>query len=144
VGTNAVAYPMVDFYSSLAAGLGFGATYTIMLYGTILSYSSGPGALWSDTCSRSTFVVSAWTALVFCALHVVLMIIAYDAYRRSSVPRVLLVAGIHLIASLLTLLNERQDGCQWALPLDCVILFLSVCILLFIIRKPDYRSKRRM
>src|SRR4051794_33540531 len=63
---------MTDLYSSIgmrvaisflsfhaAAGLGFGVIHCVLLYGTILASSLGPGTFYADHCPQmSTFVVS--------------------------------------------------------------------------------------
>jgi len=41
VGTNAISFPLTDFYSAVAAGLGYGSLHTIMIYGTIVFNSLG-------------------------------------------------------------------------------------------------------
>jgi hypothetical protein len=54
--TNGVLYPLSDFTSSLAGGLAFGVTQTVMLYGATLGAALGPGTVFSSTCPQlSTF-----------------------------------------------------------------------------------------
>jgi len=144
IGTNSVSYPLIDFYSALAAGVGFGGAYVVMVYGSILAFSSGPGTLFANSCPNfSTFVVSSWLSLAFSVLHMFLMIIAFDAYRRRSVPRTLGVICPHITASLLTLLNERSGGCVLSIPLIYLVVAAVGIYLFWVIRQTDYRSKRK-
>jgi hypothetical protein len=54
--TNGVLYPLSDFTSSLAGGLAFGVTQTVMLYGSTLGAALGPGTVFPSTCPQlSTF-----------------------------------------------------------------------------------------
>lgn len=59
VSTNAVAFPLIDFYSALSAGMGFGVMSTTLLYGTVLSHSSGPGTVFAETCTHFSMYIIA-------------------------------------------------------------------------------------
>jgi len=48
----------------------------------------GPGTFYADACPDfSVFVLSAWLSFCFNILHIQLMLLAFDAYRRKSWPR---------------------------------------------------------
>jgi hypothetical protein len=55
-----------DLSAAIAAGLGFGAMHTIMMYGAMLYDSSGEAAYYIDTCPAiSMFIV---TGAVWCGV----------------------------------------------------------------------------
>eukprot|EP00808_Paulinella_micropora_P023540 g54882.t1 len=144
VSTNAVAFPIVDFYCGLAGGLGFGVANSVMIYGTVISYADGPGVYYADTCSIfNAFVLSAWLGLAFCLLHIGLMIIALDAIRRRSPHKFLAVLAIHLLAAELTSLNLSKNGCLYSIPLIFGIVFATGAWTWHVISRNDYHSKQR-
>ncbi len=145
MGTNAASFPMSDVSCSAAAGLGFGITQTMMEYASTLRYSSGPGTLFNPKCSElSVFVSSAWLACLFNLLNVFWMMIAFDAYRRASVPRTAIVVGLHLLASFATLLAQIKGACVGALIAVVVITGISGAICWVIMHQPGYRSRRAL
>jgi hypothetical protein len=100
VSINAIVFPLVDLWSSIAAGVGFGASQSFMFYAPVVARALGPGALFSPHCSAfSTTILAAWNALLFNAMHVLLMIIAFDAYRSMSPPRISAVVVLHAAAA---------------------------------------------
>lgn len=100
VSINAIVFPLVDLWSSIAAGVGFGASQSFMFYAPVVARALGPGALFSPHCSAfSTTILAAWNALLFNAMHVLLMIIAFDAYRTMSPPRISALIVLHAAAA---------------------------------------------
>lgn len=143
VSTNAIAFPLKDSTSSIAAGLGFGLTFTGLLYGSFLANATGPGTLFSEHCPHmSAFVLSAWIALAFNVLHVALMVLAFHSYRQKSRPMVFLVFVLHLIASLMTLVNRNDGGCRYSIPLVWIIALGAVLLAWIVMRQPTHRSSR--
>jgi anterior pharynx defective protein 1 len=144
VSTNGVLFPMSDFYSSVAAGLGFGFMHSLLLYGSILSNALGPGTLFADTCPYfSTFVVSAWTACFFGILHVALMVIAFDALRRKHVARrMLLHVLLHTLAIGSTAVNTAEGGCLYALGSLLVVVMITGMFAVFTVNQRDYQSRK--
>lgn len=144
VGTNAISFPLTDLYSALAAGLGYGGLHTILIYGTIVFNSLGPGTFFADTCPDfSVFVLSAWLAFCFGILHMELMILAFDAYRRKSWPRIVFFIILHLATACMTIVNLDQSGCLIALPLIFGLVLVGAVMTIFVISRPNYRSKRQ-
>lgn len=145
VSTNAIAFPMTDLYSSIAAGVGFALVQCVLVYGSILGSALGPGALFSDYCPQmSTFVLSAWMSFCFGIMHIFWMILAFDAYRESSRAKLIVVIGSHLAAALMTMVNGISDGCVIVLP---TLFALTVVLGIwtgYVIHQPTYRSKRRI
>jgi len=145
VSTNAIAFPMSDFYSATAAGLGFGVISSLLLDGSILAFSTGPGTLFSDTCPHfSTFVISAWNAFLMNIFHIFLMIIAFDGYRRRSPIIIACVIIAHLITGLLTLVYLQKNGCFYVLPSIFVVVCLTCSWMIWVVTRPTYRSKQRI
>mmetsp|Transcript_3095 Transcript_3095/g.5741 ORF Transcript_3095/g.5741 Transcript_3095/m.5741 type:complete len:258 (-) Transcript_3095:16-789(-) len=139
--TEAKLFPLQDVST---AGLGFGAMDTVSLYGLILSHSTDPATLYSANCPQmSTFTLVAWLSLLFQMLHILLMILAKDAYRRASVPRAVCMLGLHLAATLLTLLAGRRNGCLALLPAEGFVVVLAGLMLAVIVRQKEYRSYMR-
>lgn len=100
VSINAIVFPLIDLYSSIAAGVGFGAMHSFMYYAVIIAHSLGPGALFNAHCPQfSTFFSAAWTALFFNILHICWMILAFDAYRTQFPLKVGVVAVLHAAAA---------------------------------------------
>lgn len=74
--------------------------HSIIMYGSILGSTTGDAALYVDTCSgMSMFTLSAMSALLFQVLHLFLMVLAFDAFRRQSKLLWARVVGLHLLAS---------------------------------------------
>lgn len=143
--TNVVVYPLSDLTASLSAGVGFGVMQTFVVYGSILVGAYGPGILVNDHCPEtSIFVISSWIALFMNILHICLMIIALDAYRRKSKLMAAFVVVLHALATLLTLLNKTSGGCiSSIISIACVSLF-SLLATWKVIHKADYRGKIRI
>jgi len=144
VSTNAVAFPMIDFYSALASGVGYGVTYSVMIYGSVISHSWGSGTLFSEACPQiSAFVVAAVNASIFGLLHIVVMIAAFDAYRRESRNRILFVLLTFILASLIPMLTP-QAGCSVSLPLLGTVLLIASIYTTHVVCDPGYRSKKKL
>lgn len=144
VSTNAIAFPMTDIYSSLAAGVGFAGMHGVLMYGTLISNSAGAGTLFADNCPQfSTFVVSSWLAAGFGILHMLLMVIALDGYRNKSTLKLGIVFILHLGANLLTLLNLYDGGCVLSIPLVFAVVIIAGALMFYIISRPTYRSNKR-
>jgi hypothetical protein len=102
VSINAIVFPLVDFWSGIAAGVGYGATQSLVYYGPVVARAMGPGTLYAPHCAAfSTLVSAAANAALFNALHVPLMVLAFDAYRLMSPPRIVAVVVLHMAAACL-------------------------------------------
>lgn len=118
VATPSAALPLNDLTSSLSAGLGFGTMQGVIMYGSVLSASTGPGVLFVDSCPHIPLVLlSSISCLCFIVMNVVLMVAAFTAYRTHNVMHISLICGLHLVASLLTVINTYDNGCAVSLPL---------------------------
>src|SRR5687768_8292301 len=76
VSINAIVFPLIDLWSSLAAGVGWGAAQSFVFYASMLGHSLGPGALYTPQCSLNSFILASITGGLFNALHILLMILA--------------------------------------------------------------------
>uniref|UniRef100_A0A7S3ZIR3 Uncharacterized protein n=2 Tax=Lotharella globosa TaxID=91324 RepID=A0A7S3ZIR3_9EUKA len=137
-------YPLQDISSSIVSGMGFGLMHTVTLYGILLSYSTGDATLFSPRCEQmSAFTLAAWLSLAFNALHVLLMILAFDGYRRGSRLRIGLAGVLHLTAELLTLLNMAKGGCAVMIPVEFALVGVVGLLTRIVTRQPGYRSSLR-
>lgn len=144
VSTNAIAFPMTDIYTALASGCGFAIVHSVLFYGTLISYSIGPGTFFADTCPEySVFVVTSWMACAYGIIHMLLMVIAFDAFRQSSIFKFLLVFTMHLGADFLTMLNQMDSGCLYAIPSLFGLAVLLSCITLYVVTRSSYRSAKK-
>jgi len=146
VSTNAIQFPLTDFYSATAAGLGFGGMYTVLMYGTIVSNSLGPGTVFADTCPHfSTFVSASGSALLFSILHLFLMIIAFEGYRLKQMLQIAAVVLLHLACALSITINQVPwYGCIIYFPVLTTLVLISAAIAGAIVSRPGYRSKRHV
>jgi hypothetical protein len=119
VSTNAIAFPLVDFWSALAAGTGWGFVQTLVMLGPLLTESMGYGSLFTDKCpSLSVLVISSWTSLFYNMNHIAWMLLALQAYRSKSMTGLLAVSVLHVVASSSGLMNDMfLNGCLTALPM---------------------------
>jgi anterior pharynx defective protein 1 len=84
----------------MAAGLGYGFSYALITFGTILMQSYGPGTYYSPSCpGLPYFVAASITTLIFVLLNIVWMVIAFEGYSKLSSWRVLAVVASHFLAS---------------------------------------------
>jgi hypothetical protein len=117
--------------------------HSLLLYGSILSNALGPGTLFADTCPYfSTFVVSAWTACFFGFLHVLLMVIAFDALRRKVARRMTLHVLLHTLAIGSTAVNTADGGCLYALGSLLVVVMITGMFAVFTVMQLDYQSRK--
>jgi len=143
VSINAIVFPLVDFWSGLAAGVGYGATQSLVYYGPMMAHAMGPGTLYMPHCSAMSALVSAAAnAALFNALHVPLMVLGFDAYRLMSPLRIGVVAVLHAAAACLTILNNADDGCIISLPLIGLVVLITWLYAVFITHRAEYRSSK--
>lgn len=95
ISTNAVVFPLTDITSSFSAGLGYGLTQAVLVYGSVVASSSGGGTYFTKECSEmSIFVLSGKLPFpdicVYCAVVCLLcpavyaMFVCHGVY--SSIP----------------------------------------------------------
>jgi len=101
---------------ALAFGFGSGVTHSFITYVSVLWDSLGPGTAFSPSCPTvSLFLLSALYSLFFILFHIFWAVLSFDAYRKSNWKMIGAVAGSHLVASLLTMLNLPGASCFAAL-----------------------------
>jgi hypothetical protein len=143
VSINAIVFPLRDFYSAIAAGLGFAAARVFFYYGILISHSLGPATLYSSTCSRiNSFLHSSLNAALFSYLDFALMLIALDALRSKILLKWLPVWLFHLLSSLTLILNSLDDGCAYSLALLSLTVALSIGWAVRTVRSPSYASNK--
>ena len=120
---NAIVFPLIDLYSAIAAGVGFGAMHSFMYYAIIMSYAIGDGALFNPHCPHfSTFFSAAWTALFFNILHICWMILAFDSYRTMNMFKVGLIVALHAAAGGFV---RTHDTPEWTARRTILIVYVS-------------------
>jgi anterior pharynx defective protein 1 len=141
--------PLTDFSSMIAAGLGFGLMYTLIMYGGVLQASLLPGDYFLDQCPLlSGFVVTALLALLFQMLNSALTVLMLDALRRhearrpEALPRLAMVLVAHLGASVASLANSSSLGCNVGMPAATGVVLLAVAEALRTVKRPSYGGAR--
>ena len=100
-----------DLSASIAAGLGFGGMHTVMMYGALLFASSGEPTFFLASCPQiSIFAWTAIVALLYNILHVTLMVMSLDAYRKGSRVLLLVPLAVHLTFGLLVRERPGRAG----------------------------------
>ena len=137
-----------DLSAGIAAGLGFGAMHTVMMYGAVIFASVGEPTFFLDSCPQlSIFTWTAALALLYNVLHITLTVIALDAWRRSSSrsgrAMLALPLAVHLVFGLLTLATANTGGCVVVLPIAAVIVAATAVLVWRIERSPDFAAKRQ-
>lgn len=145
VSTNRVASPLIDFYSSIASGTGFGLTLTLLLYGSVLANTvTGPGTFFTPTCqSMSIYSVAAVSALFINIQQILWMIISFHAMRKVSLLTLSAVFVGNLCSGLMALIAESQ-ACEYYVAGHALLTLVALVAVLYIIlvRKNKYRSYR--
>ena len=106
--------PLTSLSASLSAGVGVAIMYSLVMYGQLGTIVlTSPGTYYRNECpSMSIYLSNALHCFLFSILHMVWMILGYDAFQRKSWHRGAVVFGTHLVASLLSLLSRQpNDGC---------------------------------
>ena len=141
--------PFTDFPSAISSGFGFGLMYALLVYGSVLGKSTGEADFFATSCpSTSIFLVEAFCTLAMQVLHVALMVLAFDAWRRKSdgifrFKRVSSVLVLHLLASLATLINQDASigGCSLGIPLLFVVVVATIVYVIKVVKEVDYKTK---
>ena len=106
-----------------------------------IAYTRTPCAAWDCP----SFPCAAVTALFYNVLHVALMIIALDAWRRQSRPLFAIPVSLHLVFTLMTFFNLGSGGtCIASLPLQALVLVGSIVLAVRVVRAPDYAATRQL
>jgi len=104
--------------AALSIGLGVGLTQALVNYVTVLWESLGEGSYYAPSCPTvNLFVLSAIYALCFTLLHIFWSVLAMLAHRLQYRRRLAGIGALHLVASLLTLLNLPGGHCAATLVL---------------------------
>eukprot|EP01018_Ginkgo_biloba_P032594 Gb_24528 [translate_table: standard] len=115
---------------ALASGLGHGVAHAVFFCLSLLTPAFGPATFYVDSCHQMPFfLVAALISLGFLVIHTFSMVIAFNGYAEEKTVQQLFVPIIHLVASLLTLVNLLPGGCIAGIPLIffCAILTLLYC-----------------
>lgn len=97
---NASAFPLRDFWASVAAGWGWSTALSLLQFGSILGAASGPGVLYSPACSLSSYFVQSIFCWLITHLHPALFVIALHAFRTANVLLYFSIIASNFAASL--------------------------------------------
>ncbi|KAG9447075.1 hypothetical protein H6P81_013203 [Aristolochia fimbriata] len=112
---------------ALAAGLGHGVAHAVFFCLSLLTPAFGPATFYVDRCSRLPFfLVCAIIALGFVTIHTVSMVIAFNGYAEQRTTDQIFVSVVHLIASLVTLINLVPGGCIVGVPVLYAMTILTL------------------
>lgn len=133
-----------DLTAAIAAGVGYGTMQTVMMYGGMLGGASSEATFYIPSCTAmSFFTATAITALFYNLLHVGLMIIALDAWRRRSWPRGVAVFALHFAFALISLSYDDAGGCTTVLPVLAALVVVTAWGAALVVRAPDYAAKKQ-
>ena len=149
VGLHALLFPLTDLFAAIALGVGFAFAHTLVVYGSVLAYAGEWGALYlpssATTCpGMSVFPVTAWSACLFGAFHIALMIVQLDSVRRRDRRKWTTPITLHLIAAVAVILSPSvRWGCYVSLALLGGVTSMAVALAWGTIQRSDYASRKR-
>lgn len=116
-----------DTLTGLSVGTGF-AILSVMVnfYSAVIDEFRDDTAIYTDKCPINFFLVSSLNALAFSILHMVLGVFVWPAYARRSWSYILAAYALHLGVSEVTLLNRREQGCEWGLGVVFALVGLAL------------------
>lgn len=130
--------PKNEALSGMAIGLGYALMSPLIQFFSILADEySDDTAIYIQECRFNVFVAAASYALAFSIMHVMLGIIVWPAYSEAKGRKSYIVLSymIHLVLSLLTLINLKKDGCTITLPIILTCSVLLSLVAAFIVRR---------
>eukprot|EP00727_Mastigamoeba_balamuthi_P010019 m51a1_g564 hypothetical protein (239) ;mRNA; f:501483-502679 len=97
---------------SFSTGVGTANAYVLVMYLPVMWEAKGAATLFSSACpSSSLFSINAVLALEFSLLHVLMMVVAFEAYAERRVWLMITLFLTHYAASMLTLINSESGSC---------------------------------
>lgn len=106
------------FSLSLTHGLAHAAVHSIFFCVSWLPLAFGDGTIYMDACpAMSYYLVSALSTLCMAMVLTGGMIVCFDGMERGVIAKQGLVpSAIHLMASMVTLINFIRNGCIASIP----------------------------
>lgn len=148
-----------DLTAAVASGLGFGLMHIAVMYGAILVESFQDGALYTEGCHSALTVyhIAAIESMYLLVLHVALMVVSFDGFRRSSWRLAGLVAAARLGFSMLSLGHDPHgrggsasapfeagsNACSWVLPLQAALLLVVSAGAVMVVQRLARGLRRR-
>ncbi|ERN06836.1 hypothetical protein AMTR_s00005p00230780 [Amborella trichopoda] len=112
---------------ALAGGLGHGVAHAVFFSLSLLTPAFGPATFYVDRCAQVPFfLISAIISLGFVTIHTFSMVIAFNGYAKGKKTDLILVPVIHMVASLVTLINLLPQGCLIGVPLVYFLVIFTV------------------
>ncbi|KAJ5073003.1 gamma-secretase subunit aph-1 [Anaeramoeba ignava] len=133
---------------SLACGVGYSFAYVLVMYGSVMTHSTGPGSLFTSECPKiSLFIVNALLAHNFGILNILWTIIIFISFKslknKKENKKIIYIFAItlslasHFLLSYLTLIKN----CKVSLLVNYLISIPLAIIGYFFIKK-YYRNKK--
>ena len=125
--------PFTDESSALAAGVGYAAMSSLVLFGSVLADGFGPGTFFLESCgSMSVFVLQALTTGIVSPARIMWMVLGFRAYRRddsglrcsskhSQLSGISLLL-LHFSSGLASLMNQLNGMCGYGLLIQLLVL----------------------
>ena len=120
--------PLNDLSAAIASGVGTGTIYTLIMYGQVGSYTlTEPGTIYREICpSMSLYLTTALLCCFFSLLHVMLMVLAFHAYRRQSQFGGAIVLILHMAASFISFRTQAvKNGCVQSILGELLLVVIS-------------------
>ncbi|XP_020586269.1 gamma-secretase subunit APH1-like isoform X1 [Phalaenopsis equestris] len=111
----------------LAGGLGHGVAHAVFFCLSLLTPAFGKATYYVERCSHMPFfLISAIISSAFLLIHTFSMVIAFNGYAESRKSDQFFVPVIHMVASMMTLINLVPGGCAVGVPLLCFFAFVTL------------------
>lgn len=103
------------------SGLGFGIMSGAFSLVNVAADAVGPGTMGLKAGSEMFFMTSAAISLCFILLHTFCGVIFFNACDENKKLHIALVVNVHLVSSLLTLLNRYKNYSACIVPLYIIV-----------------------
>ncbi len=107
---------------AFAIGYGQAAAHTLVFSVSWLPLAAGKGVLYGGACQSMSYApAAAFTMLGFFFLLAGSTLVAYDGWADGNVVQAAAPGAVHLVASLLTVLNVRHNSCAAVVAAELVL-----------------------
>jgi hypothetical protein len=127
-------FNLIDkLYLAVAWGFGHSLCMSIFFFVSFLSLTTSNGTFYLDVCPQmSLFLVGSLYSISFGLILTSIAVISIQGFHTGNWLHVAYAPLAHMAASLITLLNLKQDGCMIAMPVDLGIGVVSTAYATFL------------
>lgn len=113
-------FNLIDkLYLAVAWGFGHSLCHSIFFFVSFLSLTTSNGTFYLDKCPQmSLFLVGSLYSISYGLILTSIAVISIQGFHTSNWFHIAYAPLVHMAASLITLLNLRQDGCIISMPVD--------------------------